>query len=183
MAENSYPPGGPYRSINENISTGEAHNSGESSQSENKYDASQAQKSNRNYQKPYAEKVPQWVKQRQSDMQNYMNKQNSRMHEEAEKQRFQQPEVPQWIKQQQLQMEQRLNQSKKIPPHGWNNPMPPQWNQNHRPPMRNTSGGQFAPNNKIYSTPPSGPVFRPNFAPRGFNNQQGNARPYPPVWR
>ena len=185
IAENSLAPGGPYRSINEDNKSALYDNSIASSQPghRNKYDASQTQQLNRNFQNPNAAEAPEWVKKRQAEMQNFMKQHNSRMQAERQSLKFQQPEVPQWVKQRQAQMEQQLKQSNRLPPQGWNNQPPPQWNQNQLPPVRHPASGQFAPNNKMYSASPRGPVFRPGVAPPGFNNQPGNSRSYPPAWR
>ncbi|MCW8911245.1 MAG: hypothetical protein OQK76_11575, partial [Gammaproteobacteria bacterium] len=115
---------------------------------------------------------PEWVKQRQAQMEQWMKQNNN------------QPQ-PEWLKQRQAQMEQMMQQ-----PQSANHPWP-QWNQNQRPPMpRPDIAAPQNNRNQQYFPSARGPVYGPGVPPPAFNGQPGyqaprqwNPNPYPPVRR
>jgi hypothetical protein len=184
LAENSAPPSGPYRSINDTDQYNLSQNNVTGSQPEhgNKSGITQPDQLNKNYQNSSIDHVPEWVIQRQAEMQNLRMQYNGRTNTNGGNQAFQQPEIPEWVKQRQAQIEQWNNQANR-PPQGWNNQPPPQWGQNYAPSMRTPNNAPLPPNNRMNFPSAPGPVFRPGITPPGFNNQPGYRNSYPPAWR
>jgi hypothetical protein len=185
VAENSLPPGGPYRSINKIDQFNLPQNKTPELRPDqgNKYTPSQAGQLNNGFQNPYIDDAPEWVKQRQAEMNKLIKQNNSRVQAGSGVQDSTQPEIPEWVKQRQAQMQQWVKQQPNVPPRNWRKQAPPQWNQNRDPFMRNPNQAPVSPNNRMYFPSARGPVFGPGTVPPGFNNHPGNRNAYPPAWR
>jgi len=166
--ENIKPPAGPYQS---------AAQAGQANQG---YSSDQQNQQIRNMPGQYSAEVPEWVKQRRVQMEQWMKQQNN------------QPQ-PEWVRQRQAQMDQRLQQQPQMPPPQMQNNPRPQWNQNPPPAMRGPDSTMAPPpGNRMQQYFPSarGPVYGPAMPPPGFNGQpryqapqQWNPGAYPPVRR
>ncbi|MDH5570189.1 MAG: hypothetical protein OEY89_00395 [Gammaproteobacteria bacterium] len=178
VAEDSLPPSGPYKSINDTEQYNLPRDITRSPYHKNMDKPAVMQPG----QYSYTDRVPEWVIKRQAEMQNMRMPFNGATNTGNGNQTFQQPEIPEWVKQRQAQIEQWHKQSNR-PVQGWNNQQPPQWGQAYQPSMRNPNNAQLPPTNNRYYPPVPGPVYRQGTQPPVFNNHPGNNNAYPPVWR
>jgi len=137
FAENSVPPGGPYRSVNDRaVNEGANYSAPQNMRATTAVENLQNQPSQQPQQ--FVDEAPEWVKQRQAEMDAWVKQQHA---QQPEWQRQMQsgseipPEVPQWVKQQQeinqqqMEMQQRMMQQNMPQAQRWNNQPPAQWQQ------------------------------------------------------
>ena len=176
MSEDMAPPGGPYKSINNNRASS------------------------------FTEQIPEWVKQRQLEMNNWLKQRNEEMEKQQMSSNKYQPEVPEWVKKNQAEMEQRMkkfnNQAALEKSPAWGQQPPAQWNAPKQHAYPQVNNQQFAqpPANRMqpYFPAARGPVYGPDVPPaghaypvqRGPQNYQMQRpqmqRPmnqYQPMWR
>jgi hypothetical protein len=168
IAENMMPPAGPYRSIEGDVSTS---NSAEN----NMHSAMDNQRQNRA--REDLPEIPEWVKKRQADMNNWLKQQNNQAVMQRGGQYMPQPNPAQQHNQNAMQW----NQRQPVP---MNSPA-----QQRVPQAVNPQFSQPQINRmKQYFPASRGPVYGPNVPPpTNYNNPNYQNKPpvnqYPPMWR
>ena len=161
MSEDMAPPSGPYTSIEDNKASS------------------------------FAEQKPEWVKQRQIEMNNWVEQQSQKMETFQNSNNSQEPEVPGWVKKNQAEMEQQMMQYNNQAAHApmqvpsqarnqaWGQP-PAQWNAQKQPayPQANNQHFMQSPANRMqpYFPAARGPVYGPNVPPAGYAHPAQRSR-------
>lgn len=200
VAENSTPPGGPYRSMNGgdryDLSQNTLHPDNSARLNNGNYFSANPNQKNRNMANQKFTEIPSWVNKRQAEMEDWRKQNNIHQSSDLTQKFVQRPDMPEWVKQQQVFTEKHLQQSNISPQHGWNKQHQAQWNNKQVVPMVEPNHPVVPPqgygsqvNRKQQYFPAArGPVFGPGVPPAGFNNQhsyqvQQYRQPFPPAWR
>ena len=185
MAENEYPPSGPYRSI-DNPDKGNSTQNGIGSQLDKDKTTQSDQAGYRT--RSISGNVPEWVEKRRIELEKRHNKNNKQPQLDMFKPPLAPQGMPEWAQHQQAQNEKRMLQRNQNPNRGWNNRIPFQTNQNMFPPVPNQGGNPQARRNQQYFPSSRGQIQGPGVPPPVMNNHRGYQLPrnwntYPPMRR
>lgn len=186
IAENSVPPGGPYRSINDSTAVSSENilvpqNMQATTPVEKLQNNPISQPMQQSQQFTY--EVPEWAKQRQAEMDAWIKQQQSQQPEWQRQMQSQAgaiPEVPQWVKQQQqvnqqqIEMQQRMMNQNMHQPQRWNNQPPAQWRQfpGHPGEMPNQSQAMDVQSDSYQRNYPN--QYRGHYREKNMGNFQQN---------